>query len=237
MNVDQFLDLYKELEECLKQRYEGERLTSSSMVMHFMNTPEGRQFKDVLDTCREMRNLLAHRTDIKGEPPLIPASGAIAALREIIDYVNKPPLALEFATPGDKIFCARRTDNARATMRRMTELGFSHIPVLERGKLFGIFSISTVFSYTLDGNRIIDDTTTMADFSPYLPVKNHATEDFLFVDPSTDLWEIREKLGRPQPQNKKRLAAIFVTKNGSPNAPLLGMITPWDVLGEIEDNE
>lgn len=237
MNADRFMDLYKELEERLKQLYEGKRLHNSSIVMHFMSTPEGKPFKDVLNTCREMRNILAHHTDIKGEAPFLPAQGTLDALREIIDYVSAPPLALDFATPGAQVICAHLADNARATMRRMLALGFSHIPVLDKGRLFGIFSVSTVFSYTLHTGQTIAADTTITAFSPYLPVKNHATETFLFVKPTATLWEIREKLSKPQSSRKKRLAAVFITKNGSQDAPLLGMVTPWDVLGKLEDTE
>ena len=52
--AERFLELYRRLEEALKQR--GFRNGRSSVVMQFMNTREGSAFKEELISCREMRN-------------------------------------------------------------------------------------------------------------------------------------------------------------------------------------
>ena len=33
-------------------------------------------------------------------------------------------------------------------------------------------------------------------------------------------------------ERDSRLAAVFITENGKLDEPLMGMLTPWDVLGE-----
>ena len=33
-------------------------------------------------------------------------------------------------------------------------------------------------------------------------------------------------------QRSKRLAAVFITDNGSIGGRILGMLTPWDIIGE-----
>ena len=40
-----------------------------------------------------------------------------------------------------------------------------------------------------------------------------------------------ERFELPRAKNK-RVAVIFITQDGKPDQPLLGMLTPWDVLGE-----
>lgn len=229
--ADEFLSLYKDLEELLKQR--GIKNGRSSMVMQFISSPECRPFKDELNTCREMRNILTHCPDIDGEPPLVPTESAINTLRRVIEYLSAPPLALERAVRGENLVRARLSDKAVPVMKKMVQLGYSHIPVFESGLLYGVFSISTVFSMALetDGDPVTDKTL-IRDFAKYLPVENHVCERFIFAPRDTTLIEAESMLENSSGPSHKRPAAIFITHSGSPNERILGMVTPWDVLGQ-----
>ena len=61
---EKFLELYKEMEGLLKEKYMGEA-TRSGVVMKFINSLEGKRFREKLNTCREIRNILAHSPDIR----------------------------------------------------------------------------------------------------------------------------------------------------------------------------
>ncbi len=229
--TDEFLDLYKIVEEKLKDR--GFKNGRSSIIMQYISTPEGKQFKEVLNTCREMRNILSHHLDIADEPPFIPSDASITALRQIIGYLSAPPLALSRAVTGDNLICAKLADKAKPVMEKMVRLGFSHIPVLESGLLYGVFSISTIFSCTLKNSGIIiDDNTQIKDFAYYLRVENHISEDFIFAPHTTTVFEAEKLLENKSGPSNRRPAAIFITQNGSPKEKILGMLTPWDLLGE-----
>ncbi len=54
-------------------------------------------------------------------------------------------------------------------------------------------------------------------------------EQFGFVDSDAGLDEIRSAFRQGGPA-KRRVAAIFVTSDGSRHGNVLGMITPWDVM-------
>lgn len=229
--TDEFLDLYKTVEEKLKDR--GFKNGRSSIIMQYISTPEGRQFKEVLNTCREMRNILAHNPDIDNEPPFIPTDTTVAALRQVISYLSAPPLALSRAITGDNLICAKLTDRAKPVMDKMVRLGFSHIPVMESGLLYGVFSISTIFSCALKNLCIaIDDNTQIKDFAYYLRVENHVSEDFIFAPRTITVFEAEKLLENKSGPSSRRPAAIFITHNGSPDERILGMLTPWDLLGE-----
>ena len=229
--TDEFLDLYKVIEEKLKDR--GFKNGRSSIIMQFISTPEGRQFKEILNTCREMRNILSHNPDIDNEPPFIPTNAAIDALRQVADYLLAPPLAIDKAVTGDLLVCTKLSDKVKPIMHKMVSLGFSHIPVLEGGLLYGVFSISTIFSCAFKNSGIeIDDTTQIKDFSSYLKIKNHICEDFIFAPRTTTVFEAEKLLENTSGPLGRRPAAIFITQNGSPKERILGMLTPWDLLGE-----
>ena len=38
----------------------------------------------------------------------------------------------------------------------------------------------------------------------------------------------------PGQERTKRVAAIFITETGAPDEPLIGMLTPWDILGKAK---
>lgn len=229
--TDEFLDLYKTLEEKLKDK--GYKNGRSSIVMQFISTPEGRRFKEDLNTCREMRNILVHNSDIGDEPPFVPSDSSINALRQIVDYLASPPLALSRAVAGDNLVCAKLSDKVKHVMDKMVKFGFSHIPVLDGGILYGVFSISTIFSCALKNSGVkINDNTQIKDFEHYLKVENHICEDFIFAPRTTTVFEAEKLLENNSGPSNKRPAAIFITHNGSHNEKILGMLTPWDVLGE-----
>ena len=230
IKTDEFMDLYKEVEELLKNR--GYKNGRSSMIMQFISSPEGRQFKEELNTCREMRNILSHCPDIDGNQPLVPTDAAIGALKRVVNYLSDPPLALNRATKGKDLFYARLIDRAVPVMNKMVQHGYSHVPVFDNGSLFGVFSISTVFSKALDtiGDPVTDDTL-IGDFAEYLPIENHVCENFVFANRNTTIIEAETILEKNPKSPGKRIAAIFITQNGSPKEYILGMLTPWDIIG------
>ena len=60
---------------------------------------------------------------------------------------------------------------------------------------------------------------------------NHITETFLFIKKDEYLEDVKE-LFLKSFKNKQRLAMLFITQNGRENEKLLGILTPWDVLGK-----
>ena len=231
--TQEFLNLYKTLEDLLTARYEQRDRKYQSIVVTFLNDAAGRPYKEQLNLCREIRNLLSHTADIGGEPVVEPSAPLVEMLRNICDYVRELPLALSFATPREKLLQATLDQNMFSLIRVMDKRGFSHVPIFERDRLYGVFSIGSLFSYAMNRRDVKwDKSTTLREFKSILPVENHRTERFRFVDRQATYWDVREEFEVPGGSNAKRLVAVFITENGGPKDPVLGMITPWDVLGK-----
>lgn len=228
---DVFLNLYKTLEEILTDKYYGAETPRGSVVVRFMNERDGRQFRDRLDLCREIRNLLSHHADMDGESILEPSQAMIDFLRGVVDYVKRPPLALDFATRWDDIVKASLHQKALAVMRRMEQRGFSHIPVFDDGVFVGVFSMSTVFAY-IAKNRgsALNEQTEIVDFYEMLPVERHKNEQFGFMSREATVDDVREAFEAKR-ERSRRLVVVFITENGRKEERILGMVTPWDVLG------
>lgn len=223
----EFLNLYKMIEDTLEQRYIRQGRRYSSVIMEFINSPEGDAWREKMDTCREIRNLMTHTADFGGEAVVTPAQGVIESLREIYEYLQRPPMAVSYATPYGQLLKASPADPVLPLMRAMSRKGFSHVPVMKGDSMVGVFSVSSVFSNVLEGSGSIAGDMRVRDFGELLSIENHMAEQFAFISDQTTLPEAQALFDRKE---KKRMAALFVTKDGLETGRLMGMITPWDVL-------
>ncbi len=227
MRSEEFLDKYKKLEEVLNLKYGFDEKTFGSPVVKFINDREGKNYREKLDLCREIRNFLSHHSDIEGEPVIEPSESIIKFLDEVIDFVERPPLAVGFCTLYENVLKTTPSQKAQTVMKKMQRMGFSHIPVVSEGEFIGVFSVSTVFSYALKYG--INEELTIGDFAEFLPPDKHENERFKFMHKDVSLFEVRAEFEK-KPFRSKKLAVIFLTENGTPNSKVVGLLTPWDVI-------
>lgn len=234
MSAQEFLDLYKQMEALLDEKY-GEAVgRRGNAVTRFINEPAGREYRDELDLCREVRNLLTHNPNMDGVPVVEPAPALLQTLRDAIARLEAPPTVMQYATPTSELMMTDLKQKAYTVMKNMEKRGFSHIPVVVNKKFMGVFSISTLFSYQLADPKCkfdIEDVL-ISDFSQFISIENHTCERFLFMTPEHTYWDAQKAFERGNGMKHKRLAAIFITSDGSSKGKLLGMLTPWDIIGK-----
>ena len=231
MRANTFLNMYRVLEGLLEKKFTGEARHTSSVVMDYAQLPESEPVRQRMNVCRELRNLLTHSADENGEPLVEPSQAILNDLYEIIKYVETPQPALSYATTDDGILRASLNDRAMDVMRRMEKRGYSHAPVLTDGKLAGVFSVASVFSYSLTGARLLPDTR-VGEFGKLLDMEGRASGRFLIMDKDASYLDVRKEFER-QAERNQRLAAVFLTSTGGADGALLGILTPWDVLGDL----
>lgn len=227
---DQFIQLYKTLEDLLEAKYRAEGRDVSSCVYQFLCDKESMPFRIKLDLCRQVRNLLSHSANVDGEPPVTPADALIECLNDTIAYLKKPILASSRGTGIQRLLKAVPTDRIVWLSKKMEEKGYSHVPVLDKGKVIGVFSVSTFFSLAKDEKLSeITDQTTIKEILPYISVNNHSTERFEFSKKNDTVIKIRELFSKRK-AGEKRVAGVLVTEDGTENTKLVSYITPWDVM-------
>lgn len=232
--INEFLDLYKQLEDVLEDKYRNARRHYSSVVFEFVKDKESAPVRDKLEVCREIRNLLTHSANLDGEPIVEPSGPVVEAMRDVLEYVKRPALAIEFATRGDQVMKAHMHQRVLRLMEVMDKNGYSHIPVMREGEFCGVFSVGSVFQYILrTGGKGISPETTVAELGKHLDVSAHM-ENYEFVPKDATYISVRKAFERVRGKNK-RVSVVFITEHGKPGEPLLGMLTPWDVLGEPEE--
>ena len=169
--------------------------------------------------------------NMDGEPVVEPSEPVVDALREVLDFVRRPPLALDYATRGERVLKVNARQKVLRVMEVMEKNGYSHVPVMKEERFYGVFSVGSVFRYLLkNGGKGVTPETTIRDMRGYLAVEEHI-ENYEFVPATATYIYVRQRFEQVRAKNK-RVAVIFITQDGKPDQPLLGMLTPWDVLGE-----
>lgn len=225
------MQLYRMLEGMLERRYAGRR-QGSSVVMEYLRDEDSEPYRYQLNVCREIRNLLSHNADSEGDPVVEPSQGVLDALEDILKHVSAPRYAVDVGTPKEKILCAHPNDAAIEVMHRMSRMGFSHVPVIEKGRLTGVFSVSSLFAYLeKNGLSALNDGAKIGALKDVLPPDRHASERYLFMPSDATIWQVRAEFEDRSTRNS-RLSAVFITQTGDEEGDLLAMLTPWDVLRE-----
>jgi len=230
-NSDLFLDLYKQLEDELENKYRNSRRKYSSVIIEFLRDEESASMRDELDVCREIRNILTHNANLEGVPIIEPSGPIVRALESILEYVRRPPLAVDYATKGDQVMKANLNQRVLRLMEVMEKNGFSHVPVMKEGRFCGVFSQGSIFMYVLKGGRNITKETTLQDMATHLKIEEHP-ENYIFLPMSVSYTVARNKFIKPAGRGK-RISVIFITQTGHQDERLLGMLTPWDVLRDL----
>ena len=231
MRADTFLEIFRELEDLLEQKYSGKKLHYSSVVFEFLNSEDSAPVREKLDLCREIRNVLTHNSKQGGESVVEPSEAVLNNLKECIEFIKKPPLAITYATMPENILKVNLSANVLSTMAKMNKQGFSNVPVLDSNLFMGVFSTSTVFEYILKNpENPINFKTTIRDIYRNIDIKNHSG-NYVFVPINSSLLEVRKIFERVEGKNR-RVSVIFITKNGKSDERILGLLTPWDVMGD-----
>lgn len=227
--AENFLKMYRILEGMLERRYTGKR-QGSSVVMEYLRDDDSEPFRHELNICREIRNLLSHNSDDEGEPLVEPSEAVMISLQNILEHVSAPKYAVDYGTPRDKILWAHPNDKVIDVMHRMIRNGFSHVPVMEKGTIIGVFSAGSLFTcLEQQGLDALNDSARIGQVRDSLNVDKHGAEKYLFMPKDSTIYQVRAVFERRSERNS-RPSAVFITKNGGQDEPLIAMLTPWDVL-------
>jgi predicted transcriptional regulator len=227
-NTDLFLDLYKQLEQSAVTYYGLP--SDGSAVSRLERLSQFKEIRNQIKYCREVRALLTHNPKLGDDFAVTPSEAMIKTLQNVIDQVKEPPTCLDRAVKGSNILIAEPTDNVIEKMKVMKSFGFSYLPIMNNNRVVGVFGKDTVFAITLDGyDAIISDSTRFCDISSYTSVTRKDRNTFKFVS-STMLVSEAEKTVVDAFRKKIRINLLLVTETGRIDEPLLGILTPWDVM-------
>ena len=229
--VDEFLDLYKQLEQALRLRSETSSGKYPATVAALTYSRGMEDYAEDLNAVRETRNLLQHNPKIDGAYLVEPSAETIEFLRKILKMVEEPKLAIDYAVSEKQIYKTDLNASLRKVMRVMKDRGFSHIPVMNGSKVIGVLSVNILFDYFAETGGEIDPEVKVSALADLIAVDKHTNEYYKFMKSDATFDEVDEAFMKRY-QGKKRLVAVFLTSNGSADGNLLAMLTPWSVVGK-----
>ncbi|MBR6090349.1 MAG: hypothetical protein IKP86_10475 [Anaerolineaceae bacterium] len=230
--VEEFLDLYKQLEQLLKKEYANDSGRYDSVVARYENSKDCGNWGDEIHTIRNIRNLLQHNPKMNGNYVVTPSDDIMAALRAVIQDVEHPKLAIDYGVKTSQMYKTTLSSRLMNVINVMKERGFSQIPVIENNKLYGVISAYAFFDFaTEQGVQILTEDTKVKDMKAYLPIDKHRNEYYLFL-PRTATFTDADEAFEKRDNKKRRLVAVFITEHGLSDEPVLSMLTPWSVVGK-----
>ena len=225
-----FLDTWRRLETAAEHLL-GPDTRGGNAVLRLCRDPRFAAYREPLDYCREVRNLLSHQAKLDGQYAVTPSDAVQRLLEEVLRKVEEPQRVCDVMTPVDRMLTATPQTGVLEVMRKMRQQGLSHVPLLEIGRVSGIFSVETIFQAVTDNACRVGEDTVLAAFARYLPLDRHMGHDFRFVGRGVLTAEAEAIFDRAGSRNHK-LKLLLVTRSGAAAEPLLGVVSPYDLLGQ-----
>ena len=228
--ADKFLDKYRELEHISRIKYNLDE--GKSFIYNIQNRPEFAGIKKELICCNKVRNLLAHEKRIGNKYVVTPSDEMFCLLDRAITIVKNPLFCKDIMICREKVCCKGLKNKISTTIKEMVEKDLTNIPILDNEKVIGAFSENTVFTCLYkDYTHKFDFNGCLGDIKNSLELQNHLTDRFMFAAPNDLVSGLIPRI-KTLASSEKRLAMIFITRNGDRNEQLLGIMTSWDIIGK-----
>ncbi len=228
--VQQFLDAYRRLEALAPRVLPREGKESrGGIIARLCRLPMFAPYREELDCCREVRNLLTHEVKVGGAPAIIPGEGMVSFMERMIELIENPARIKSRMTPRARLYTLAPEMNVKSVMAKMQYKGLSRVPLLDaEDRVTGMFSLETVFSAVAQGETI-DDKTTLSSLQDYLSLTGNTMSAYRFASPDMTVAEA-EALFHHMSDRRTKLRAILVTADGTPTGAVVGILSPYDVL-------
>lgn len=233
---DKFLQIYNELDSFMRRELKlGDEADHAFMISE-MARQGHRVFETFLFELRafaRLRNAIVHNPYQKIASPIAePHPDIVKKYEKIVRLLVHQPKALSMAIPAHKIYTATLDTPVQEVMGIMLSRSYTHVPIIQDGKVVGVFSENTLFCYLASHkDALIMNDIKMQDFADFISFESHKNEYYEFINRETNIFEVEEIFAQGL-KKLKRIAVVYVTENGNPSERLLGMITVWDLAGK-----
>ncbi len=222
--TDIFLDKYRQLEEAVRAKY-----GQSFSVARLEDMGEFKRCSNQIKYARELRNLLVHNPKISGEWAAEVNGGMIAFVERLTARIEQPPRVCDYALPLKEIMYRNIGANVVDTMYEMKTRDVSKVPILDRGKVVGVFSHGSVFSRVLSERHEIPENTAFRDIFSDISIDGERSRGYRFAK-WTEYASVIEQMFEESNARHVRIKLVFLTENGRRDEKLMGIVTPWELM-------
>ena len=228
-NAEKFIDKYKVFESAVRSTY---GLSNEDSIRNFLcKEQKFSRYQAEIVCCQETRNLLQHQPKIRGEYPVEPSDKLIEALDFLTEKVLDRETCLDICVKAGEVFSAKLQDSVKGAMATMRAKRYSCIPVIdEKDRVIGIFSEGSIFDYLADEGIVeLGDALRFKDLEGYIDLGGREGTVNMFLSRT---YPVEKLLNRIETATNagQRFQVAIITNNGSSSEPMLGIVTPWDVI-------
>lgn len=228
MDTNDYINKYIQLEKTVRKTY---NLRKRDSISYFLSHKEN--FKELhydIQYCQDVRNWLQHNKKINKDFAITPNDVMIDFIDSLIERIKSRSKCPDICIKVNDVYYQNIDGNIQTTIKAMRENCFTHIPILKDNIVVGIFDENSVFNYIADNKIVmIDSKLKFSDIKQYLSIDDREMESFVFM-PYDSYVEKLEDLIEMEFKKGKRIGMALLTSDGNKASPLMGIITPWDII-------
>ncbi|RHW34625.1 CBS domain-containing protein [Oceanobacillus profundus] len=225
-NSDRFLTAFNRIEKGLKALLIKKEMGFSRAVKVLgKSNALIKQFQDDLLEFAELRNAIVHnKTDLMytiAEPHDSVVERIEAIEIELLKPRKVDPLFIR------KVVCFQETEPLSNVLEVVNKQGITKFPVYSGNVFQGLITHKGITKWFSKGieNRL----TSLLDARLVEVLECEKRDNFRFISKETSVYEAKE-IFKEQIGKGNRLEALLITKEGSSNGGLVGIVTNWDIM-------
>ena len=229
-------DALSGIEQWLKREYPLENQGGGANHTSFTDRlyeahRQGRLRQDDLQHLQDLwriRGIMGHKV-YEGRPPVEVSLNGLRLAEHLLErYTGKVPTLAQFDTGARSVFTTRPGERLGAVLTVMRTEDYSAVPVVDdEDRCIALLTNGDVVHWLAghfgDGpGGIVEDVEVSA-------VMHEGGPDFAFIGRGRPQRDARRLFQRSADEHGAPLMALLITMTGTPNEPLLGILTPWDL--------
>lgn len=227
-NAEIYIDKFIQLEHTVRTTYNLHE--SDSISYYLRNDGKYRRFWEDIKYCQEVRNWLHHNKKVSGKFAIVPNDAMIEFIDNLIDKIAHRPKCSDVCVKRENIYWQGINGKVQEAMIAMRKNCFTHIPIIDNDIVVGIFDENSVFNYLADNEIVmIDSNLKFADIIQYISIDDREMESFVFLPYNSYVEELEESMEMSFKKGE-RIGIALLTSNGKRESPLMGIVTPWDII-------
>jgi len=239
-----FINIFNTLEEHMRQKLGKNDQNISHAKLLGMMADKYPLFRDNLSRLhayRSLRNALVHipSNGLEQEPIAEPHENILAHYQSLVDYLIKPPSALDSIAVKDVYTITWQTSVAD-TLQKMLTNSYRLVPIVVENKLVGMFDIGDLSravheSFSQDVPFTIHPLSTFEHFYTISSFNNHDPQNIQqsvvgthFASRKSTTEDI-ETIFQTNFSKGIMVSVVCITETGCAFEPLLGIVTAHDL--------
>jgi len=229
--IDSFLKSYNQLDEYMRGKLKCDMSVSHSKLLTQMSKIDlvFSNLETRLQAYRALRNAIVH-VHSEGETPIaVPNDEVVEDYQRIVNYAIAPPLAID-SIAIKNVYTVEWTSSINEVHEIMLKKGFSLIPIVNEGRMVGIFDSWHLQKYLIEKNPNIQHNTPLSNLYAYLNLDRSLKD--LNYEYRIDFQKANANIDDiVRCYTDSALAghyfkAVYLTQNGKPLEKIEGVITP-----------